>query len=196
MKRLLLACMLGGAIFSVAPLEITAQTNAPAGAAPEARRQQAAEMRRGNIEARLQQLTERLQLTKEQQAKVRAILEQERQQLIAVRTNTALTVEERRTQLQQIRTQTQARIREVLTPEQAQKFDQIPAGFTRPPQVGVGSDTNRPPRRIERPGEEGGPGQAVGRQQGRADREGDSNRAPRRIGPQRGEGGGRGPAAR
>lgn len=196
MKRLLLACVLGGAVFSAVPLGMMGQTNGPAGAPSAAQSQQAAEMRRGNIEARMQALTERLALTQEQQAKVRAILEQERQEIIAVRTNTALTAEERRAQLQQIRTRTRARIREGLTPEQAQKFDQMPAGLAQPPQVGVGPDTNRPPRQIERPGGQGGPGQAVGRQQGRADREGDSNRAPRRIGPQRGEGGGRGPAAR
>jgi len=77
------------------------------------------------IEARLQRMTQQLNLTDQQREKIRPILRNEAERLKAVRSNSALTQGEARRRMRRIRMSTRQQISQILTPEQREKWQEM-----------------------------------------------------------------------
>ena len=76
-------------------------------------------------EARLDWLSQQLNLTDEQKEKLKPILADESRQMKAVRDDTSLTADQKHDKMKQIKASTRPQIEAILTPEQRQKFAQI-----------------------------------------------------------------------
>lgn len=76
-------------------------------------------------EARLQMLSEKLNLTDDQKTKLKPILQDQAQQFKAVHDDTSLTDEQRAAKKKSIRQSTQEQINAVLTPEQQAKLKEM-----------------------------------------------------------------------
>lgn len=96
------------------------------------------------IEARLKELTTRLNLTEEEKPKVKAILEEQEKKRAELRGAGALSPEERRAKAQAFAEETAKKLKEVLTPEQFTKYEDLTKQRVRRA-VGVRSEgTNKP----------------------------------------------------
>jgi Spy/CpxP family protein refolding chaperone len=76
-------------------------------------------------EARLQMLSEKLNLTADQQAKLKPILEDQAQQMKTVRDDTSLSQEQKKAKMKAIHESFHGQINGVLTPEQQAKLKQM-----------------------------------------------------------------------
>jgi Spy/CpxP family protein refolding chaperone len=77
------------------------------------------------VEARLQKMSQQLNLTDEQREKIRPILRNEAEELIAVRSNSSLTQGEVRRRARRIRRSTHRQIFQILTPEQQHQWQEL-----------------------------------------------------------------------
>lgn len=77
-------------------------------------------------EARLQQLTEQLNLTDAQKPKVKAVLEDTSKKMQEVRADTSLSQEQRREKMRPIIEDQNKKMKEILTPEQYEKYQTMP----------------------------------------------------------------------
>jgi len=107
----------------------TAQTESQQPAAPDQNRAgTAGDMHRNHSpEARLDWLSQQLNLTDEQKEKLRPILADESKQIKAVWDDTSLTQDQKHAKAKLIKESTRPQIDAVLRPEQRQKFAQIKA---------------------------------------------------------------------
>lgn len=74
------------------------------------------------IAAKMEQISQALQLTPQQKQQIVPILKQEMPQLQAIKSNTSLGRMQKAMQLKQISTATDAKVMPILNPEQQQKF--------------------------------------------------------------------------
>ena len=95
------------------PAPGTGQTNPPA------------RMRPATVEARLQRMSERLNLTQDQREKIRPLLEDEVKQMKALRDDASLSQADRRAKVREIRQATRQQIDQILTPEQKAKRNEM-----------------------------------------------------------------------
>ncbi len=100
--------------------ESQAPANPPAEAGPQNPSPQGQDM----VEARLQKMSQQLNLTDEQRDKIRPILRNEAEKLIAVRSNSSLTQGEARRRGRRIRRTTRRLIFQILTPEQQHQWQE------------------------------------------------------------------------
>lgn len=77
------------------------------------------------INARMENLTKELNLTKEQQEKIRPIIEKEMKDMRATRQDTSLTPEQKMEKVKTIHQTTQAELNKILTPDQQKKYAEM-----------------------------------------------------------------------
>ncbi|HZS72007.1 MAG TPA: hypothetical protein VFA13_09230 [Candidatus Acidoferrum sp.] len=78
-----------------------------------------------SVDARLNHLSEELNLTQEQKTKLRPILADEAQQLQAIHNDTSLSREQKMAKMKEVRDSHQPQINEILTPEQQKKWAEM-----------------------------------------------------------------------
>jgi periplasmic protein CpxP/Spy len=124
-KHCLLALMLAGLIYTVAPSAIAQdsgsadQQAAPAGGP--------GGHRHFDPQKRTEMLTKQLKLTSDQQPKVLDILKTEQSQMESLRADTSTSQDDRRSKMMEIHKTSDGQIRALLTPDQQKKFDQMQA---------------------------------------------------------------------
>lgn len=79
--------------------------------------------RRGEIEARLENLSKQLNLTDEQKRKIRPALKHEMERIARVQSNSSLSQVQERRRIAMIRADTRDRISEILTPDQRKQWE-------------------------------------------------------------------------
>ena len=95
--------------------------------------------RRGaQVEERLKQLSEELNLTPEQKAKIKPVLEKEREKVQALRSDTSLTREQRQEKMRAMRADLDKQIKPILTADQYQKWEKSRAEMRNRARQGAG----------------------------------------------------------
>ncbi len=103
--------------------------------------------RAGKPKARIDQLTEMLQLSQEQVAKIRPVLQEENKKMRELKQDTSLEGKDKKVKIREARAVFKGKIKEILTPDQIAKWEKSqtdlePRGAGR----GQGPDAERPKR--------------------------------------------------
>ena len=150
--RFLAICLLSTATLGLAGILAAQEPSAPVNPPDEATAPTGQPERGGNVERRLEKLSQQLTLTDEQKQKIRPVLKHEVERIKEVRGNTSLSQEEARRRIQTIRINTYLHIREFLTPAQKKQWQEDrqqrggPEGGQHEP--GGGAPEAPPPRPI------------------------------------------------
>jgi periplasmic protein CpxP/Spy len=127
LKNCLLALMLAGLVYAVAPSAIAQDNGANNQQPPQA----TAPMEHGHghwdPQQRTEMLTKKLNLTSDQQAKVLDTLKSEQSQMESLRSDSSLSHQDRRTKMMDIHKATNDQIRGVLDENQQKKWDEMQA---------------------------------------------------------------------